>query len=46
MSMDLAAFAAEEAPVSKVRISEGGYIEDIKDHDISAIVYHNPCLLS
>mmetsp|Transcript_5757 Transcript_5757/g.14381 ORF Transcript_5757/g.14381 Transcript_5757/m.14381 type:complete len:398 (+) Transcript_5757:139-1332(+) len=42
MSIDLAAFVAEEAPFSKVRVAKGGYIEGHEDHDIAAMVYHNP----
>lgn len=42
MSADLAAFVAEEAPFSKVRVAKGGYIEGHEDHDIAAMVYHNP----
>ena len=42
MSTDLAAFVAKEAPFSKVRIAKGGYIEGHEDHDIAAMVYHNP----
>lgn len=42
MSSDLAAYVAEEAPFSKVRVAKGGYIEGHEDHDIAAMVYHNP----
>jgi hypothetical protein len=42
MSTDLAAYVAEEAPFSKVRVAKGGYIEGHEDHDIAAMVYHNP----
>eukprot|EP00536_Pseudo-nitzschia_multiseries_P000810 jgi/Psemu1/234030/estExt_Genewise1.C_100054 len=42
MSADLAAFVAEEAPFSKMRVAKGGYIEGHEDHDIAAMVYHNP----
>ena len=42
MSTDLAAFVAQEAPLSKVRVGKGGYIEGHEDHDIAAMVYHNP----
>ena len=42
MSTDLTAFVAAEAPFSRVRIREGGYIEGIEDHDISAMVFHSP----
>jgi hypothetical protein len=42
MSADLAAYVAEEAPFSKVRVAKGGYIEGHEDHDIAAMVYHNP----
>mmetsp|Transcript_9662 Transcript_9662/g.20936 ORF Transcript_9662/g.20936 Transcript_9662/m.20936 type:complete len:411 (+) Transcript_9662:226-1458(+) len=42
MSVDLAAFVAEEAPFSKMRVAKGGYLEGHEDHDIAAMVYHNP----
>ena len=42
MSTDLAAFVAKEAPLSKIRVGAGGYIENHEDHDISAMVWHNP----
>ena len=42
MSTDLATFVAKEAPFSKVRVAKGGYIEGHEDHDIAAMVYHNP----
>jgi len=42
MSTDLAGFVATEAPFSRARVAKGGYIEGHEDHDISAMVYHNP----
>jgi hypothetical protein len=42
MSYDLCRFVAHEAPYSKTRIAEGGYIEGHEDHDVSAMVFHNP----
>ena len=42
MSTDLAAFVAQEAPLSKRRIATGGYIEGHEDHDISAMIFHSP----
>ena len=46
MSAGLAAFVAEEAPLSKIRVAPGGYVEGVEDHDISAMVYHSPSPIS
>lgn len=46
MSTDLAAFVAAEAPYSRVRVAKGGYIEGHEDHDIAAMVFHNPLPIS
>jgi hypothetical protein len=42
MSLDLCQFVANEAPYSKVRLAEGGYLEGHEDHDIAAMVFHSP----
>jgi hypothetical protein len=42
MSMDLCKFTATEAPFSKLRIAEGGYLEGHEDHDVSAMIFHSP----
>jgi hypothetical protein len=42
MSLDLCQFVANEAPYSKIRLAEGGYLEGHEDHDIAAMVFHSP----
>ena len=41
LSYDLAKFVAQEAPASRHRIAEGGYLEGHEDHDISAMAFHS-----
>ena len=42
MSYDLCKFVAQEAPFSKIRVGEGGYLEGHEDHDVSSMVFHSP----
>ena len=42
MSLDLCQHVAMEAPFSRVRVAEGGYIEGHEDHDVSAMAFHSP----
>ncbi len=46
MSSGLAAFVAEEAPRSKVKKGEKGYLEGIEDHDIASMLEHHPSPIS
>jgi hypothetical protein len=42
LSLDLCQFVSAEAPFSRTRIGQGGYLESHEDHDISAMVFHSP----